>query len=396
MNIPDKIKEVKHGFKLVFRTYPDVIASSPGRINIIGEHTDYHEGFVMPAAIGKRIRIGLGKRSDKIIKLFSENFENLFEVEINHIKPIPHKWTNYVLGVVDQLIKRGYELGGFNLFLEGDVPSGAGLSSSAAVECAVGFGLNELFSLNLSREEIAKIGQKAEHTFAGVKCGIMDQFASVLGKENSVIQLDCRSLEYNYFPLDLGEYTFLLLNTNVAHSLADSEYNRRREQTEKGVKWVREKYPHIQSLRDVDEAMLQELVLPRDKDIFIKCNYVVKENARVLEAGEALKAGDLNSLGRLMFESHRGLSEEYKVSCRELDFLVEEAKKYPTEVLGARMMGGGFGGCVIILAHQESIDEFLEKTAMKYGWKFGRALSPIAADVDNGAMIHESVMKLKK
>ncbi len=387
------MKNIKNEFKSVFGSVPDVIASSPGRINIIGEHTDYHEGFVMPAAIDKRICVGIGRRNDKLIKLYSKDFDDLFEVEVTKIKPIRNKWTNYVLGVVDQLLKQDFEIEGFNLFLEGDVPSGAGLSSSAAVECAVGWGLNELFDLNLTREQVAKIGQKAEHTYAGVKCGIMDQFASVLGRENSVIQLDCRSLEYNYFSLNLGEHAFLLLNTNVTHSLADSEYNRRREQTEKGVKWVQEKYPHIRTLRDVNTHMLEEMVLPRNKDVFIKCAYVVKENARLLRACTALETGDLKTLGKLIFESHAGLSDEYEVSCEELDFLVEKAKEYPSQVLGARMMGGGFGGCTINLVHREFLTEFAEKTSVQYHKKFGLDLTPISVNIDGGSIIHESTIK---
>ncbi|HLR00723.1 MAG TPA: hypothetical protein VK102_10150, partial [Sphingobacterium sp.] len=279
------------------------------------------------------------------------------------------------------------------LYIDGDIPSGAGLSSSAAVECAVGWGLNELFSLELTREEVAKIGQKAEHTFAGVMCGIMDQFASVLGLEDSVLQLDCRSLEYNYFSLNLGEFTFLLLNTNVAHSLADSEYNSRREQTEKGVKWLQEKYPYLRTLRDANTRMLQEVVLPKNKNTFIKCNYVVKENARLLRACAALEAGDLDTLGKLIFESHTGLSAEYDVSCEELDFLVEQAKEYPSQVLGARMMGGGFGGCTINLVHQAFLAEFVEKTSARYYEKFGVGLTPISVNIDRGSMIHESIIK---
>src|SRR5690606_10618043 len=338
--------QLKNRFQEVFGTAAQLLAKSPGRINLIGEHTDYNNGFVLPTAIDKAIYVAVGKREDAIIRLYAEDFGEYFETDTAAIKPSPVGWANYILGVVNQIQERGKIVGGFDLYLDGDVPLGAGLSSSAAVECATGFVLNELFDFGFDRTEIAKIGQLAEHTFAGVKCGIMDQFASVLSKQGHVIKLDCRDLSYAYVPLDLGDHEIVLLNTNVKHSLASSAYNDRRASCEQGVAWVASKYPHVQSLRDVTIEMLDELVKPRNADTYRKCRYVIEENMRLHLACDALERGDIKALGKQMFETHDALQHEYEVSCPELDFLVQEVKGLE-EVLGARMMGGGFGGCTI-------------------------------------------------
>ena len=255
------VNNLKKIFKEKYSDEP-LIVRSPGRVNIIGEHTDYNEGFVLPAAIDKAIYVAVSKRSDERIHLYSIDYHQSFEVELQDIQPTKN-WATYILGVVHQLVERGHEVGGFNLAIDGDVPIGAGLSSSAAVECAVVYALNELFALGISRMEMVLIAQKAEHTFAGVMCGIMDQFASMFGKKDHVIKLDCRSLAYEYRPLKLDGYKLVLFNTNVKHSLSSSAYNERRQQCEQGVAWVREQHPHVNSLRDVKMEMLRENVLPK-------------------------------------------------------------------------------------------------------------------------------------
>lgn len=339
------VEEFKKAFEDLYQASP-LVVKSPGRINIIGEHTDYNEGFVMPAAIDKAIYIAVSKREDDEIHLFAKDYEQAHTVKLNELQVSEKGWPNYILGVADQLLKRGYTLGGFNLYIDGDVPLGAGLSSSAAVECATAYALDQLFELSISKLDIALIAQKAEHVFAGVSCGIMDQFASVFGKKDHAILLDCRSMEYQYVPLQLAGYQLLLLNTNVKHSLADSAYNERRAQCEQGVAWVKQHYPAVNSLRDVTLDMLNECVQQKDADVYEKCRFVVSENLRLIKAAAYLKEGNLEALGQLMFETHHGLSENYKVSCKELDFLVNEVKD-SSIVLGARMMGGGFGGCTL-------------------------------------------------
>lgn len=379
-------EQIEQRYKDVFESKSTHVVRSPGRINIIGEHTDYNEGFVLPTAIDKAIYVAVGKRDDHLIRLYAEDFRAYFEIALDDIKPVAEGWPNYILGVVNQLRERALPLGGFNMYIDGDVPLGAGLSSSAALECAAGFALNVVFDLQLQRVDIAKIGQLAEHTYAGVKCGIMDQFASVMSKAGHVVKLDCRDLSFVYTPLELGDYAILLLNTNVKHSLASSAYNDRRESCEEGVRLVQAKYPEVNSLRDVSVAMLDELVKSVDDDIYTKCRFVVEENQRLNDACAALERGDLEQLGQQLFRAHEGLSKEYEVSCPELDFLVEYVREFP-EVLGARMMGGGFGGCTINLVKKSFQDLLIERLTPIYQTKFGLDLTAIKVVPSNGTEI---------
>ncbi|MBO9674394.1 MAG: galactokinase [Sphingobacteriaceae bacterium] len=378
-------QHLKSTFKRLFNTEP-ILVRSPGRINIIGEHTDYNGGFVMPAAIDKAIYVAISKREDDEIHLFSESYQQFDISSVKNLKKSENSWANYILGVADQLKERGFQLGGFNFYIDGDVPLGAGLSSSAAVECATGFALDQLFSLSISKIDLALIAQKAEQTFAGVNCGIMDQFASVFGKKDQAIMLDCRSMKHIYIPLKLDGYKLLLLNTNVKHALADSAYNKRRAQCEQGVAWVKEHYPNVNTLRDVDLSMLEAHVLPKDEEVFAKCSFVVKEIGRLLTAAEQLENGNLQGLGNLMFETHEGLSKDYEVSCKELDFLVEAVKPLDY-VLGARMMGGGFGGCTINIVKEEKIADLIEELSAKYLLQFGLKLDSYTVQTDNGSSL---------
>jgi galactokinase len=386
MAINQLMKEkVLQDFQRNFNEEPTIVRS-PGRVNIIGEHTDYNNGFVLPAAIDKAIYVAVTPRQDDIIRLYSGEFDESFETNLGTLKPTDKGWPNYILGVADQLIKRGYSMAGFNMAIDGDVPIGSGLSSSAAVECATAFALNEIFKLRIDKKDLAFIGQKAEHTFAGVMCGIMDQFASVFGKKDHVIKLDCQSIEYEYVPLVLEGYKLVLLNTNVKHSLASSEYNTRRTQCEQGVAWVKEHVPEVNSLRDVTMEMLHQYVEPKDHLIYERCKYVVEEKERLLSGCEDLRRGDLEALGKKMFETHDGLSKEYEVSCKELDFLVDAVRDNPN-VVGARMMGGGFGGCTINIVKEEAIDELIEQLQESYQKNMGKQLTAYIAQVENGTSL---------
>lgn len=383
MTINQQLKEkVLQDFQKNFKEQPQVFRS-PGRVNIIGEHTDYNNGFVLPAAIDKAIYVAIAPRTDETIKLYSGEFDQTFETTLNELKPTDKGWPNYVLGVANQLKERGYSIKGFNLAVDGDVPIGSGLSSSAALECATAFALNEIFELGIEKKELAFIGQKAEHTFAGVMCGIMDQFASVFGKKDHVIKLDCQSIEYEYVPLKLEGYKIVLLNTNVKHSLASSEYNTRRGQCEQGVAWIREHHPEVNSLRDADMEMLHKYVEPRDKLIYQRCKYVVEEKERLLTGCEDLKRGDVKSLGKKMFQTHDGLSKEYEVSCKELDYLVDAVRNNP-DVMGARMMGGGFGGCTINIVKEEAIEPLIKSLSGSYQKDMGKELTAYIAQIEDG------------
>lgn len=360
-----------------------ITVTSPGRINIIGEHTDYNDGYVLPAAIDKGVSVATGKRNDNLVKLFSTQYSEEYELSIDAIAKSKKSWVNYVIGVVDQLLKRGDLITGFNMVIHGNVPVGAGLSSSAALECAVAFALNELFDLKLDKLEMILLTQRAEHEFAGVMCGVMDMFASVYGKLEHAIKLDCRTLEFEYVPIKIPGYKLLLLNSNVKHNLASSEYNDRREQCENGVNLIKKHIPSVKTLRDVTEDMLEKYVLPIDKLIYKKCNYVVQENIRLIGACENLKKGDLFGLGSKMFETHAGLSQDYAVSCKELDLLVDIVRN-DEAVLGARMMGGGFGGCTLNLVKEDEIERLVNVVGEQYFIQTKLECSHYVVSVANG------------
>ena len=361
-----------------------IIVKSPGRINIIGEHTDYNNGFVLPAAIDKAAYIAMSLREDTEIHLVAQDLDESFSTRIEDLKPTGDiSWPNYILGSAAQFQKNGLALRGFNAVLLSDVPIGAGLSSSAAIECATVFALNELLGTNLTRLTMLGMAQKAEHEYAGVMCGIMDQFASMMGKKDHVIRLDCQSLEYEYEPLKLEGYKIVLFNTNVKHSLATSEYNTRRNECTQAVDWVRQFEPSVQSLREVTEMMLDQYVKPHNELIDKRSRFVVQEVERLLNGCLDLGSGDIQALGKKMFLTHEGLSKMYEVSCRELDWLVDFVKDNPN-VMGARMMGGGFGGCTINIVKEDAIDALIESIKPAYEEAMGLPLSIYIASIENG------------
>lgn len=364
-----------------------LLVKSPGRVNIIGEHTDYNEGFVLPAAIGKAAYVAISLRTDDVIHLVATDMQATYIGSITQLEPIEDgSWTNFIIGVVVQFVKQGIAVTGFNAILSSDVPIGAGLSSSAAIECATVFALNELFQTKLDRLTMVKMAQKAEHEYAGVMCGIMDQFASMMGKKDHVIKLDCRTLEYEYVPIKLEGIKVLLLNTNVKHSLASSEYNTRRNECSQAVAWVKEYEPTVNSLRDVTEAMLNKYVLPKDSLIDKRSRFVVQEINRLVIACNDLKNGNLYALGKKMYATHEGLSSMYAVSCKELDWLVDYVKTNKA-VIGARMMGGGFGGCTINLIKEEAIEPLITTLQKNYEAAMGLPLTYYVASIEDGTKI---------
>lgn len=364
-----------------------VIVRSPGRVNIIGEHTDYNEGFVLPAAIDKAAYIGMSLREDDEIHLRAMDLKESFSIKLADLKPVEAiRWPNYILGAAAQFVKKGVKVPGFNAILTSDVPIGAGLSSSAAVECATVFALNELLQTQFNRLAMVQMAQKAEHEFAGVLCGIMDQFASMMGKKDHVIKLDCLSLEFEYVPFKLNGVKVLLLNTNVKHSLATSEYNTRRKECETAVNWIKTYVPTVKSLRDVTESMLDQYVVPKDKLIGKRSRFVVQEIDRLLTGCADLQHGNLWALGQKMFATHDGLNKMYEVSCKELNWLVDHVRNN-TSVIGARMMGGGFGGCTINLVKEEAIDELVTSLKPAYEKQMNLPLTYYIASIENGTEI---------
>lgn len=363
-----------------------IVVRSPGRINLIGEHTDYNDGFVLPAAIDKAAYIAITPRSDTAIHLHSVDLNDACITAVDEVSISSKAWCNYLLGVVHQFIEAGVNINGFDAALTADVPIGAGLSSSAAVECAMAIALNEMTGAGLDKLTLVKMAQKAEHEYAGVQCGIMDQFASIFGKKNCVIRLDCRSLEYSYEPFVMDGFKIVLLDTNVKHSLASSEYNVRRRQCETGVAMIQQHNSEIKSLRDATMNLLNEYVLPHDITVYRRCKYVVEERDRLLAACKNLEANDMAAFGAKMFETHEGLSKLYEVSCPELDFLVAHVRNNPA-VVGARMMGGGFGGCTLNIIKADAVDELVQQTSAAYRAAMRKELKAYIVNIEDGGSV---------
>jgi len=380
----------------IYHEKPSFAVRAPGRINLIGEHTDYNEGFVLPAAIDKAIYFYANKRHDKKCFVFAYDLNDSFEFQLDQINKSDKSWANFLLGVIAELQNEGKTIeSGFDLIFGGNVPLGAGLSSSAAIESGMGYLLNTMFDLNISKLELALIAQKAEHNFAGVKCGIMDMFASIHGSENQVIKLDCRDLSFKYYPFHHDNYSIFLCNSGVKHNLVESEYNRRREECEEGVRILQKAFPQVDSLRDANMYMLRSQADKMSSTIYKRCKYVIEEIERVKLACEALESDNLEYFGQKMFETHEGLQYDYEVSCPEIDFLVEKAKEFSNDkhlVLGARLMGGGFGGCTINLVQNDSIEAFQNFMIAAYQTEFQRTLQCHEVKISNGVENMESVV----
>ena len=375
-------EQLRRQFREMYHSDPVIIAA-PGRVNLIGEHTDYNEGFVLPGAVDKKMYVAMAENNTDTINVYANQFKETYSFGLTGIQPVDG-WMNYLLGVTYHVQDRGKTIRGVNVIIDGDVPVGAGMSSSAALTSAYGFALNEIFKLGFSRMDLAFIGQKTEHTFVGVMCGIMDQFASLHGKNGHVMKLDCRSLEYEYIPFDFPDYNIVLVNSMVSHSLAGSEYNVRRQQCEEGVAILKKHYPDINSLRDVNLDVLNLHQQELSAIVYDRCWYVVSEKERLTKGCAALQQGDLATFGLMMNATHQGLSKQYSVSCTELDFLAERAG-FIEGVVGSRMMGGGFGGCTINIVKKEAVENFTNKIQASFNQLFKVVPHVYVTQIEDGA-----------
>lgn len=372
-----EIEFVRSRFKKHFDGAEGSVYASPGRVNLIGEHTDYNGGFVFPGAIDKGMVAEIKINGTEKVRAYSIDLKDYVEFGLNEEDAPRASWARYIFGVCREMIKRGATLHGFDTAFAGDVPLGAGMSSSAALESTYAFALNDMFGCGIDKFELAKIGQSTEHNYCGVKCGIMDQFASVFGKEGSLLLLDCRSLEYKYYPFNPKGYKLVLLDSVVKHELASSAYNKRRISCETACAAIRKNHPEVEFLRDATMDMLNAVKAEITEEDYMRAEYVIGEVQRVMDVCAALEAGDYETVGARMYETHWGMSKLYEVSCEELDFLNDCAKK--NGVTGSRVMGGGFGGCTINLVKDELYDAFLWDAQETFKAKFG--VSPKVYDV---------------
>ncbi|GIZ10236.1 galactokinase [Flavobacterium sp. UMI-01] len=383
------INDTTSFYQKTFNSPADKVVLSPGRINIIGEHIDYNDGYVLPAAIDKIICFAFKRNNSKVAKIHAIDLDEKFEIDVTEKQELSDcVWTNYLRGVLHQLQLKGYEIEGFNCVFSSNIPTGSGLSSSAALECGFLFGINELFQLGIKPIDIALMGQSAEH-WVGINCGIMDQFSSVMGVENKVVKIDCKTLDYTYHEANFVDYSLILFDSNVKHSLFTSEYNTRRIECGEGLEIIKANYPEITSFRDCKEQHVTSLQAKMTDNVYRRSLYVVKEIQRVIQACEALDKGDILTLGGLMFDTHDGLSKDYEVSCAELDYLVELAKA-EENVIGSRLMGGGFGGCTITLVKKGSEEAVKTKFAKLYADKFGIDLKIHDVKVSNGTSLYKN------
>ena len=372
------------------RNATGILVKSPGRINLIGEHIDYNGGYVLPAAINLKVSLKIYKTettyctiSSKDRGTFGFDIQQPLEISSTH-------WENYVLGVIDGLLKkRPNQLGGFECSIMSELPIGAGISSSAALECGVAKGLNHLFDLNLSDIELIEISRMAEHDFVGTKCGVMDQFAVTMGQNNKLLLLNCESLDYQLIDADFSPCKIVLLNSNVYHNLASSEYNNRRAECEQALKIIQEQHPNFDFLAGVPETIIESLKEKFPGKVYQRALYVSRENARTLKAASLMQEGKIESFGALMYQTHEGLSKNYEVSCPELDFLVGLTLNLP-QVVGSRMMGGGFGGCTINLVKEDFVQNLIDMAQKQYKKEFDIELTPILVETSNGVEITNS------
>ena len=358
---------------------PGVVYASAGRINLIGEHTDYNGGFVFPGAIDKVIMAEILPNNTDQVNVFSIDINEEAHFGLNEDDAPSQSWACYIFGVCREILKRGGVVKGFDAVFAGDVPLGAGLSSSAALESCFAYALNDMFNDNgINKFELARIGQSTEHNYCGVNCGIMDQFASVMGQKGKLMRLDCRSMEFEYFPFESDEYELILVDSRVKHELADSPYNKRRQSCERVARRL-----GLDTLRDATLEMLGNILPDITAEDYFRAKFVIEEKERVLAVCDALNAGDFEKVGRKMYETHDGLSKDYSVSCEELDFLNDIAKE--CGVTGSRIMGGGFGGCTINLVRKELTDAFVQTAKDRFNEKYGHEPKVYPVVISDGA-----------
>ena len=383
------IDKILNSWQQYFGENPSIIVKAPGRINLIGEHTDYNNGFVLPAAIDKGVYVGIAKNNHKVkCNFISLDKNESFYLNQGEVPKYPAgSWKNYIIGIVNETLLRGKKLSGFDVVFFGDIPLGAGLSSSAALENSLVFAINELFTLQFSRMEMIQISLKAEHKYAGVKCGIMDQFASMMGVKNKALLLDCKDLTYFERRIDLNDYDLILINSNVRHYHADSGYNTRRRECESVVEKLHVRYGGINSIRDITEMQFKAAEEVLTEKEYNRVKYILEENERVLNASRFLNEGNFEAFGNILFEAHDGMKELYEITCPELDFLVESAEMND-QVLGSRMMGGGFGGCTINLIKKGKLDLFVtDELKRDYALKFDKKIDIIQIRIGDGTNV---------